>query len=117
VSGGDRRSQYARAFYEQASSDWQAYELLARSADLPRCHSLHYLQMACEKLEKAYRLRSPSADVDTIVTRHVGFTKFVNEFLRSYDHGRLLGTGCATQGDLPGGGCHRARDREARACD
>ena len=39
--------------------------------------------MACEKLSKAYRLRNPSADVDATVTRHVGFTKFVNEFLRS----------------------------------
>jgi hypothetical protein len=66
VSGTDRRTQYARAFYEQASSGWHAYELLARSADLPRCHSLHYLQMACEKLGKAYRLRSPSADVDWV---------------------------------------------------
>ncbi len=79
----DRRSQYAQAFYEQAWSDWQAYEALARAKDLPRCHSLHYLQMACEKLGKAYRLRNPRADVDAIVTRHVGFAQFINEFLRS----------------------------------
>jgi hypothetical protein len=80
---GDRRSQYAQAFYEQASSDWQAYEALTRATALPRCHALHYLQMACEKLGKAYRLRNPSADIDAIVTRHVGFAQFVNEFLRS----------------------------------
>jgi hypothetical protein len=55
----------------------------ARAKDLPRCHPLHYLQMACEKLGKAYRLRNPRADVDAIVTRHVGFTQFINEFLRS----------------------------------
>jgi hypothetical protein len=80
---GDRRSQYAQAFYEQAWSDWQAYEALTRVLKLPRCHALHYLQMACEKLGKAYRLRNPRADIDAIVTRHVGFTQFLNEFLRS----------------------------------
>jgi hypothetical protein len=80
---GDRRGQYAQAFYDQAWSDWQIYKHLARSEKVPRCHSLHYLQMACEKLGKAYRLRRRDADVDANVTRHVGFTKFVNEFLRS----------------------------------
>lgn len=80
---GDRRSQYAQGFYDQAWSDWQAYGVLARAKELPRCHPLHYLQMACEKLGKAYRLRNPRADVDAIVTRHVGFTQFINEFLRS----------------------------------
>jgi hypothetical protein len=39
--------------------------------------------MACEKLGKAYRLRNPRADVDALVTRHVGFTQFIYEFLRS----------------------------------
>ncbi len=78
-----RRGKYAQAFYEQAWSDWQAYETLTRATALPRCHALHYLQMACEKLGKAYRLRNPTADIDAIVTRHVGFAQFVNEFLRS----------------------------------
>jgi hypothetical protein len=80
---GDRRSQYARGFYDQAWSDWHAYNVLTRAKELPRCHALHYLQMACEKLGKAYRLRNPGADVDAIVTRHVGFAQFINEFLRS----------------------------------
>ncbi len=79
-----RRDYYAVAFHTQAQSDWDAYELLARTQPSPPfCHSLHYLQMACEKLSKAYRLRQPAANVDTIVTRHVGFTQFVNDYLRS----------------------------------
>jgi hypothetical protein len=48
-------------FYEQAWSDWQAYEALTRVSELPRCHALHYLQMACQKLGKAYRLRNPGS--------------------------------------------------------
>jgi hypothetical protein len=79
----DRRTQFAAAFFDQARSDWDTYVYLTRAAILPRCHLLHYLQMACEKLAKAYRLRNASADVDAIVTRHVGFAQFINEFLRS----------------------------------
>jgi hypothetical protein len=80
---GDRRAQFAAAFFDQAWSDWQAYVHLTRAPSLPRCHPLHYLQMACEKLGKAYRLRNASANVDAIVTRHVGFAQFISEFLRS----------------------------------
>jgi len=50
---------------------------------LPKCHELHYLQMACEKLSKAYRLRQPAANVDEIATHHVGFLKFINDYVRS----------------------------------
>lgn len=79
-----RRIAYATAFHKQALSDWELYELLSRSQPSPaKCHTLHYLQMACEKLGKAYRLLHPAADVDVIATRHVGFQQFVNEHLRS----------------------------------
>jgi hypothetical protein len=61
---GERRLAFADAFYRQAWSDWQAYKLLAEADGLPRCHALHYLQMACEKLAKAYRLRDTAGDVD-----------------------------------------------------
>ncbi|MGA9527414.1 MAG: hypothetical protein WBS24_04805 [Terriglobales bacterium] len=38
---------------EQAASDLNTYEILARST-LPACHRLHYLQMWLEKLCKAH---------------------------------------------------------------
>ncbi len=79
----DRRSRFAAAFYRQAQSDWDVYERLSEIADIPRCHQLHYLQMACEKLAKAYRLRDLDSDVDELAAKHVGFAKFVNAFLRS----------------------------------
>jgi hypothetical protein len=78
----DRRAQFAEAFYEQARSDWSVYGHLTKLG-LPRCHELHYLQMACEKLAKAYRLRNVASDVDEVVTRHIGFVRFINLYLRS----------------------------------
>jgi hypothetical protein len=77
-----RRERFAAGFYEQARSDWQVYERLTKLG-LPKCHELHYLQMACEKLAKAYRLREDGADVNKVITHHVGFVKFVNTFLLS----------------------------------
>jgi hypothetical protein len=47
---------------------------------VPTCHRLHYLQMACEKLAKAYRLRDTKAAVDDLVSRHAGFAKFIGPF-------------------------------------
>lgn len=83
----DRRKRYAAAFYAQAASDWRVYALLVSAkpdpVPWPVCHSLHYLQMACEKLGKAYRLQTAGANVDVIATRHVGFTQFINGYLRS----------------------------------
>lgn len=57
------REEWARAFLRQASSDLAVYDLLERQPqqEFPRCHSLHYLQMACEKVAKAYRTRETDA--------------------------------------------------------
>jgi hypothetical protein len=47
------------------------------------CHRLHYLQMACEKIAKAYRCRDTDAKLEDLLTRHVGIVKFVGSFLAS----------------------------------
>lgn len=78
-----RRTAFAAAFYRQAASDWQVYLRLTQVKELPVCHQLHYLQMACEKLAKAYRLRDLAADVDELAKKHTGFVKFINAFLLS----------------------------------
>ena len=46
------------AFLAQARSDYAVFELLLdmRREDVPECHPLHYLQMATEKLAKAFFL-------------------------------------------------------------
>jgi hypothetical protein len=83
VTEDERRVAYAEAFLKQARSDWRVYRLLLDTPDIPPCHSLHYLQMACEKVAKAYRLRDTASPVDTLLSKHVGFPKFVSAFLKS----------------------------------
>jgi hypothetical protein len=79
----EHRSAFAVAFLAQARSDWRVYQQLAAAGELPACHALHYLQMACEKISKAYRLRDTGGTFDEITSRHTGFGKFINAFLRS----------------------------------
>ncbi|MBI4704863.1 MAG: hypothetical protein HY744_27480 [Deltaproteobacteria bacterium] len=77
------RDAWAAAFAEQARSDWSVYRLLALEPEVARCHALHYLQMACEKIAKAYRARDTAAELPDLLGRHVGFAKFVSSFLLS----------------------------------
>ena len=59
---------WSKAYGRQASSDWRTYGLLVRHrADL--CQQLRYLQMACEKLSKAY-LVAAGADPETMQSEH-----------------------------------------------
>jgi hypothetical protein len=50
----DRRRSFSLAFSQQAGRDFDTFSRLCQSADTPYCHGLHFLQMACEKLSKAY---------------------------------------------------------------
>lgn len=89
------RAAWAEAFAEQARSDWHVYGILAALAAPPRpgsetgeaelsvstCHALHYLQMVCEKIAKAYRLRDTAAHTEALMSGHVGFSSFVRAFL------------------------------------
>lgn len=70
----------AKAYATQSQSDYAVYELLA---SVEECHRLHYLQMACEKIAKAYRLRDTQAPLEEALTSHVAFSKFVDNLLAS----------------------------------
>lgn len=80
MTADQRRRAFAGAFIAQARSDWSVYRLLSQRAEVARCHQLHYLQMACEKVAKAYRLRDTNSAVDELVSKHSGFSKFVSPF-------------------------------------
>lgn len=67
------RNRWARAYVAQARSDWQLFERLREMESVEMCHHLHYLQMACEKLAKAYRFRDTDAQPSSLLTHHVGF--------------------------------------------
>lgn len=55
---------WVQAFARQAASDLDAREALAAVPSLPACHSLHFLQMACEKLCKASMISAGSDPVE-----------------------------------------------------
>ncbi|MFC1643418.1 hypothetical protein ACFL5O_12185 [Myxococcota bacterium] len=82
------RGRWAAAFLRQGRSDLMVYHLLSGRPehDTPSCHALHYLQMACEKIAKAYRIRDTNAELageGGLLRRHVGFGKFMRTFLLS----------------------------------
>ncbi len=47
------------------------------------CHRLHYLQMACEKIAKAYRLREAETFTENDLYSHTAFSKFILFFLKT----------------------------------
>ena len=63
---------YQKIWWEQAKSDLDVF-VLVRSQGLAQCHSLHYLQMATEKIAKAYFWRSGRPPSRT----HAGFRRFL----------------------------------------
>ena len=77
------REVWASAFAAQSRSDWQVYDRLTAEPEIPSCHKLHYLQMACEKIAKAYRCRDTGTNLEELLKRHVGFAKFIGSFLAS----------------------------------
>jgi hypothetical protein len=57
----NRSARVAAAYLQQGRSDFDIYKKLV---DVPECHRLHYLQMACEKIAKAYRLRDTQTSLE-----------------------------------------------------
>jgi hypothetical protein len=63
---------FQELWWERARSDHEVLVLLRREG-YPECHQLHYLQMATEKLAKAYFWRSGSPPP----RNHAGFVQFL----------------------------------------
>lgn len=75
------KSQLAAAYAEQSRSDFAVYRVHLQNAE--ECHRLHYLQMACEKIAKAYRLRDTRSFGEDNLYSHVAFSRFISEFLKA----------------------------------
>jgi len=67
---------WSDAYLEQARSDWQMWQLI-RAQKLPDCHALHYLQMTCEKLGKAFLIRGRTLSPQQAKQSHVAFKRFL----------------------------------------
>ncbi len=77
------REEWAATYAMQARSDFEVYKILTQLEEVEACHRLHYLQMACEKIAKAYRLRDTETSLENAQTRHVAFADFIEIYLRS----------------------------------
>ncbi len=62
-------SEWRVAFAKQALADLKARDKLLEGPDLPDCGQLHFLQMACEKLCKAY-LCGQGVEPSTLQSSH-----------------------------------------------
>src|SRR3954468_18959347 len=47
-------AEWSRGYARQAAADLDRYAHLEAASDVPTCHALQFLQMACEKLVKAH---------------------------------------------------------------
>jgi len=66
---------WSEACLLQARSDWQVYQTLQQQP-VPECHPLHYLQMATEKLGKAFLIAGGNAPA-LAHTSHKAFVRFL----------------------------------------
>jgi hypothetical protein len=51
-------TEFQRLFLVQATSNFDVFEILRERETLPRCHALHYLQMAAEMIGKSHAWRT-----------------------------------------------------------
>jgi len=93
---------WSEAYLLQVRSDWQIYQ--TQQQPVSDCHSLHYLQMATEKLGKAFLIAggNASASVHTSLvsfarnsalaskTNHKAFVRFLQVAAHNPDLQRLL---------------------------
>ena len=64
-----RHEVWAKGYAKQAKAEFDAYQALGQLKGIPICIRLHFLQMACEKLCKAYQC-GKGTDPDGLQTSH-----------------------------------------------
>ena len=77
------REAWAAACFTQDAEEWTVFLQLHARRDMPVCRALHYLQMATEKLAKAYRFRDTDTATEVLRSSHVGFRAFLKDYLNS----------------------------------
>ena len=81
-------------WHAQAASDFRVFRLLAGDSVIAACHPLHYLQMATEKLAKAYLWRQGTPPDASHLGLRECFGPLLNRPGREVDHvAKILGFG------------------------
>lgn len=86
---------WSSAYAVQAKSDLEAREQLLANPQLPECHHLHFLQMAAEKLCKAYLAKRGTLAKD-LRQSHAFIAKQLPAIARYY---LVKKTGCRSKED------------------
>jgi hypothetical protein len=63
------RADWVQGYARQVSADFNSFQILQAIGDIPACHKLLFLQMACEKLCKAH-LIAGGTDPQTLQSSH-----------------------------------------------
>lgn len=74
--------EWSRAYAKQAKADFETWDALQGNMAVPACHKLHFLQMACEKLCKAYLCKQPGADPKDYQSSHAYTAKNLGIIIR-----------------------------------
>ncbi len=78
--------EWARAYARQGASDLTVYSELRdmrKRGVVPECHELHYLQMALEKVARAYLLKHSQGDRSRYLSTHVAAGEFMKLYAQS----------------------------------
>jgi len=76
---------FQKTWWEQAKSDYEMFKLCL-GMSLPQCHALHFLQMATEKLAKAYFWRKGEPPP----RKHTGFVQFLRFLISTQSRSRRI---------------------------
>lgn len=74
-------SDWSRAYAIQAAADWGCWLRLNAIAELPDCQRLHFLQMACEKLSKAFLFQAGGNNPEWLRSSHAVVRKHLKTII------------------------------------
>ncbi|MGF1578168.1 MAG: hypothetical protein ACFCD0_02265 [Gemmataceae bacterium] len=102
--------EWSHGFARQAYADFQTWQILANMRNIPECHKLLFLQMACEKLCKAH-LMATGTDPAIVQTSHGYVAKPLPEIIKH--ELALAGKKASSQTGLVTSARHFANEIEA----
>jgi hypothetical protein len=104
------RKEWAKAFAKQARADLRSHNEMKILENVPDCHRLQFLQMACEKIAKAHLCQAGS-DPKVLEQSHVYIASALPTIVRE-QYTRTHGKSLKNRSDLTSRISHLARQIE-----
>lgn len=89
ISGTHTYDAWAKAYACQGRADLKVYRELRKlreAREIEDCHELHYLQMALEKIARAFLLKRSRGDRRAYLLSHVAVSEFASSYAKSPEH-------------------------------